>query len=148
MGDKYIESTTFDMEATFKETNNMTPIFFVLFPGIDPTKDVEELGEKMDKSIDAGTFINIPMGQGQEDRANRMLEECAKEGKWIMLQNLHLMQKWIKTFENNLERVSQTADPNFRCSYHLNLQHYLLLILFQNLSYKLVLKFLTKHLKI
>ena len=23
----------------------MTPIFFVLFPGIDPTKDVEELGE-------------------------------------------------------------------------------------------------------
>ncbi|MBR4634650.1 hypothetical protein IKO50_07065, partial [bacterium] len=115
MGDKYIESTTFDMEATFKETNNMTPIFFVLFPGIDPTKDVEELGAKMDKSIDAGTFINIPMGQGQEDRANRMLEECAKEGKWIMLQNLHLMQKWIKTFENNLERVSQTADPNFRC---------------------------------
>ena len=44
-----------------------------------------------------------------------MLEECAKEGKWIMLQNLHLMSKWIKRFENDLERVSQSADPNFRC---------------------------------
>ena len=44
-----------------------------------------------------------------------MLEECAKEGKWIMLQNLHLMSKWIKRFENDLERVSQTAHPSFRC---------------------------------
>ncbi len=115
MGDKYIESTTFDMAATFKETSCLTPIFFVLFPGIDPTKNVEELGATMGKSIEKGTFINIPMGQGQEDRANKMLEDCAKEGKWIMLQNLHLMSKWIKRFENDLERVSQTADPNFRC---------------------------------
>ena len=115
MGDKYIESTTFDMAATFKETSQLTPIFFVLFPGIDPTKNVEELGATMGKSIEKGTFINIPMGQGQEDRANKMLEECAKEGKWIMLQNLHLMSKWIKRFENDFERVSQTADPNFRC---------------------------------
>ena len=115
MGDKYIESTAFDMAATFKETSALTPIFFVLFPGIDPTKDVEELGATMDKSIAKGTFINIPMGQGQEDRANKMLEECAKEGKWIMLQNLHLMSKWIKRFENDLERVSQTAHPGFRC---------------------------------
>ena len=115
MTDKYIESTTFDMEATFKETTNLTPIFFVLFPGIDPTKPVEELGRTMGKTIDQGTFINIPMGQGQEDRANKQLEECAKDGKWIMLQNVHLMAKWIKRFENDLERVSQNAHEDFRC---------------------------------
>ena len=115
MTDKYIESNTFDMVATFKETTNLTPIFFVLFPGIDPTKPVEELGATMGKTIDAGTFINIPMGQGQEERANKQLEECGKEGKWIMLQNVHLMAKWIKRFENDLERVSQTAHPDFRC---------------------------------
>ena len=115
MTDKYIESTTFDMEATFKETTNLTPIFFVLFPGIDPTKPVEELGRTMGKTIDQGTFINIPMGQGQEDRANKQLEECARDGKWIMLQNVHLMAKWIKRFENDLERVSQDAHKDFRC---------------------------------
>ena len=32
-----------------------------------------------------------------------------------MLQNLHLISKWIKRFENDLEKVSQTAHPNFRC---------------------------------
>ena len=56
MTDKYIESNTFDMVATFKETTNLTPIFFVLFPGIDPTKPVEELGATMGKTIDAGTL--------------------------------------------------------------------------------------------
>ncbi len=35
MGDKYIESTIFDMVATFKETSALTPIFFVLFSDID-----------------------------------------------------------------------------------------------------------------
>ncbi|MCQ2818153.1 MAG: hypothetical protein MJ252_12880, partial [archaeon] len=115
MTDKYIESTAFDMAATFTETSYQTPIFFVLFPGIDPTKDVEELGATMGKTIANSKIINIPMGQGQEDKANKQLEICAKEGKWIMLQNVHLMSKWIKVFENNLERVTQTANKDFRC---------------------------------
>ena len=54
-------------------------------------------------------------GQGQEDRDNKILEECTKEGKLIMLQNLHLMPKWIKIFENDFKRVSQTDGLNFRC---------------------------------
>ena len=37
MTDKYIEQKIFDMDETYKETNRLTPIFFVLFPGIDPT---------------------------------------------------------------------------------------------------------------
>lgn len=115
MTDKYIESTTFDMADTFSETSKLTPIFFVLFPGIDPTVPVEELGKKMGKTIEAGTFINIPMGQGQEEKANRQLEECGKSGKWIMLQNVHLMSQWIKKFDTDLERVSLTAHKDFRC---------------------------------
>ena len=69
------------MTVTLKETSYFTPIFLVLFPGIDPIKNFEELGVIMGKSIEKGTFIYIPMGQGQEDEANKMLEECDKEGK-------------------------------------------------------------------
>lgn len=29
------------MAETFSETNSRIPIFFVLFPGVDPTPDVE-----------------------------------------------------------------------------------------------------------
>lgn len=44
-------------------------MFFVLFPGVDPTPDVERQGAKYDISISNGKFTNISMGQGQEDRA-------------------------------------------------------------------------------
>jgi len=29
---------------TYKESNANTPIFFVLFPGVDPTPEVERVG--------------------------------------------------------------------------------------------------------
>ena len=33
-----------------------------------------------------------------------------------MLQNLHLMQNWLKSFERNLELVCENnVHPNFRC---------------------------------
>ena len=41
-----------------------TPIFFVLFPGVDPTPDVERVGRKNGVSISEGSFVNISMGQG------------------------------------------------------------------------------------
>ena len=34
------------MAETYSETNSTTPIFFVLFPGVDPTPDVEAIGNK------------------------------------------------------------------------------------------------------
>ena len=45
------------------------------------SKNVEDLGPIIGKSIEKGIIINIPMGQGQEDRTNKRLEECVKEGK-------------------------------------------------------------------
>jgi dynein heavy chain len=113
-GNKFVEGTV-EVDDTFKETSNKTPIFFVLFPGVDPTLDVERQGEKYGKTSVNGGFINIPMGQGQEEEANRQLEECATSGKWIMLQNVHLMTTWLKKFENDLERVSMDAHEDFRC---------------------------------
>jgi len=44
--------------------NPDTPVFFVLFPGVDPTPEVERIGLKNGVSIAEGTFINISMGQG------------------------------------------------------------------------------------
>lgn len=114
MGVKFIEGFPFDMNETYNETNKFTPIFFVLFPGVDPTIWVEKQVEKIGQKIDT-FFINIPMGQGQEKDADNALETCAKEGRWIMLQNVHLMTTWLKKFENDLERVSLNANPNFRC---------------------------------
>ena len=49
MTDKFIENVSFDPKATFSESNQFTPIFFVLFPGVDPTPIVESLGKNYNK---------------------------------------------------------------------------------------------------
>ena len=115
MGEEYVQQAPFNVFDTFEETNSSTPIFFVLFPGVDPTPDVEKVGATLDISIANGKFENISMGQGQEDRARDAIFRSAKEGTWIMLQNVHLMQSWLKLFEGYLEKASAAADPNFRC---------------------------------
>ena len=115
MSKEFIEQEPFNMEEVYGETNSSTPIFFVLFPGVDPTPETEAIGRERGKIISEGTFINISMGQGQEDRALRLLEEAAEKGDWIFLQNVHLMETWLKIFERKLEEVSLNPHPDFRC---------------------------------
>jgi len=43
-----------------------------------------------------------------------LLAECAKNGNWLFLQNVHLMQSWLKDFERGLESVLKDAHKDFR----------------------------------
>eukprot|EP01019_Chilodonella_uncinata_P004382 GABU01005273.1.p1 GENE.GABU01005273.1~~GABU01005273.1.p1 ORF type:complete len:615 (-),score=248.04 GABU01005273.1:5-1747(-) len=113
LGERYIEQPAFDMQEVYAESNQSSPIFFVLFPGVDPTPAVEELGAKMGITSGNG-FTNISMGQGQEEVAKIEISRCAKEGHWVFLQNVHLMESWLKDLELKLEEISTTAHKNFR----------------------------------
>lgn len=116
MGIEYVEAPPFDVTATKVEMNNITPTFFVLFPGVDPTPEVELIGKQSGKLISDGTFINISMGQGQEKPAIKALKDAGKAGNWVMFQNVHLMTDWMKDFEFNLEVVIEDgAHEDFRC---------------------------------
>jgi len=84
MGLEFVEQPSFDIVKTYAETNVQTPIFFVLFPGVDPTPEVEQIGKLNGKLISDGTFINISMGQGQEEFAIKTLREAGKAGNWAM----------------------------------------------------------------
>ena len=50
------------MKEVYEKTSSNTPIFFVLFPGVDPTSEVERIGMDLGKKLVDGTFINISMG--------------------------------------------------------------------------------------
>jgi dynein heavy chain, axonemal len=39
--------------------------------------------------------MNISMGQGQEKPAEAAVANYARDGGWLMLQNVHLMQSWL-----------------------------------------------------
>jgi len=115
MGKEYVFQKPFDMAATYAETSNQTPTFFVLFAGVDPTPWVEGLGKEMGITFENGNFKNISMGQGQEAPAEAVVARFAKDGGWVMLQNCHLMQSWVPKLERLLEVVQETAHPDFRC---------------------------------
>lgn len=115
MGKEYVSQKPFNMAETFEETSKRTPIFFVLFAGVDPTPWVESLGKEKGISAKNKRFINISMGQGQEAPAEAIVKRFAQEGGWVMLQNCHLMSSWVPKLERLLEVVSEDAHEDFRC---------------------------------
>jgi len=117
LGKKYIDQAPFDIFKTYPEMSPKVPMFFVLFPGVDPTPDVEKVGASFGITSNNGKFVNISMGQGQEEIAANALTKASKEGGWIMLQNVHLMVTWMKLFEIQLETATESEDlnQNFRC---------------------------------
>ncbi|PIK38254.1 beta heavy chain of outer-arm axonemal dynein ATPase [Apostichopus japonicus] len=77
----------------------------IAFTGVDPLKDVEALGKKLGFAIDNGNFHNVSLGQGQEIVAEQAMDLAAKEGHWVVLQNIHLVAKWLSTLEKKLESI-------------------------------------------
>ena len=86
LGTRYVESRSMDFSQSYEESGRETAIFFILSPGVDPLKDVEKLGDKLEFSVENENFHNISLGQGQEAVAETTLEIAARNGHWIVLQ--------------------------------------------------------------
>lgn len=52
-----------------------TPIFFILFPGYSPSKEIEAYACKHGKTVEAGNLTLISMGQRQEGPAEAVLDK-------------------------------------------------------------------------
>ncbi|XP_068406617.1 dynein axonemal heavy chain 11 isoform X2 [Eschrichtius robustus] len=114
LGAKYVERTRLDLVKAFEESSPATPIFFILSPGVDALKDLEILGKRLGFTTDSGKFHNVSLGQGQEMVAEMALEKASRGGHWVILQNVHLVAKWLGTLEKLLERFSQGSHRDYR----------------------------------
>ena len=112
LGDDFVNQSPFSMAKLFRDTTPKSPVLFVLYPGVDPTSWVEDLGKEKGITAERGMFANISMGQGQEARADDTIRRLGKVGGWIFLQNVHLMQSWLPTLDEKLETLS--PHKNFR----------------------------------
>jgi len=114
MGSQYVDPKPIPLDQSFEETHPQTPMFFVLSPGVDPVKEVEALGRKLGFTADKGKFKFVSLGQGQEPVAEEGLENAYKNGTWIMLENCHLMSKWLAVLEKKLEMFNEGSHPDAR----------------------------------
>jgi len=71
------------LESAYEDSTPTIPMCFILSPGANPIKDVEELCKK--KGIKKNEFHLVALGQGQDVNAFNKLEIGHKEGHWVML---------------------------------------------------------------
>ncbi|XP_054832302.1 dynein axonemal heavy chain 9-like [Eublepharis macularius] len=114
LGSKYVVGRSLDFATSFEESGPATPMFFILSPGVDPLKDVEKHGKKLGYTFNNRNFHNVSLGQGQEVVAEQALDLAAAEGHWVILQNIHLVAKWLSSLEKKLEQHSEGSHPEFR----------------------------------
>ncbi|CBY35491.1 unnamed protein product [Oikopleura dioica] len=102
---KYTENRSVPFATSYEETGPGTACFFILSPGVDPLKDVEAIGKKIGFTFDKRNFHNVSLGQGQEIVAEQAMELAAKEGHWVILQNVHLSCSRESEFKSILNSV-------------------------------------------
>ncbi|XP_060520898.1 dynein beta chain, ciliary-like [Cylas formicarius] len=114
LGSKYITARSVAFEKSYEETSSSTPVFFILSPGVNPLKDVERMGKRLGFTFDHGNFHSVSLGQGQEIVAENAMDLAAQEGQWVILQNIHLVVKWLATLEKKMEQCGESAHDNYR----------------------------------
>lgn len=102
------------LAQSLDDSSAANPIFFILSPGADPIQAVEILAKRngFDQKLH-----RIALGQGQDIIASQRLDLAAKEGHWVVLENIHLMPVWLKTLEKKLDQFdnpSTRVHPDFR----------------------------------
>ncbi|XP_044541337.1 dynein axonemal heavy chain 10 [Gracilinanus agilis] len=111
MGEKYVQPPMISFEAIFEQSTPNSPIVFILSPGSDPASDLMKLADRC--GFGGNRLKFLAMGQGQEKVALLLLETAVARGQWLMLQNCHLLVKWLKDLEKSLERITK-SHPDFR----------------------------------
>ena len=53
----------FDAGKIMAEASRSTPLFFILFPGYSPSKDIEAFAASQDRTVKNGKLTLISMGQ-------------------------------------------------------------------------------------
>ncbi|OMJ92498.1 hypothetical protein SteCoe_4738 [Stentor coeruleus] len=92
-------------DKIYEQTNCNSPVVFILSPGADPLSDVTKLGEL--KGFTGNKFKPLALGQGMGVQAIEFLKTGAQRGHWVMLQNCHLLTKWLKELEKELEQITK-----------------------------------------
>ncbi|KAI9224417.1 dynein heavy chain and region D6 of dynein motor-domain-containing protein [Blastocladiella britannica] len=107
IGQKYIEFPPFDLGASYSDSNNITPLIFILSPGADPTGGLLRFADS--KGFTGNKCQSISLGQGQGPIAANLIKSAARNGSWVVLQNCHLAVSWLPSLEKIVEELGPEA---------------------------------------
>ena len=112
LGASYTEAPVLDLRDTLRDSTPLSPLIFVLSPGVDPTQPLRKLAVEMQME---DRLCVVALGQGQAPIAMRLIERGIRDGHWIFLANCHLMTRWLPTLEKILQELeAKNPHPDFR----------------------------------
>jgi dynein heavy chain len=80
LGEQFIDPPPFDLGLIYKDSQNNTPLIFVLSPGSDPLTNLLKFADLKKKNISM-----VSLGQGQGPNAERNIKEAVSKGTWVVL---------------------------------------------------------------
>ncbi|KAH0572596.1 Dynein heavy chain [Spironucleus salmonicida] len=106
LGADFNKPQVFNLEKSYKDSNNIQPILFLLADMADPINDLMMFAEqmRMDKKIQV-----LSLGRGIEKTALNLVTTFVERGNWCVLQNCHLSVGFLKQLQLTLEALQ--ADP-------------------------------------
>ncbi|CAJ1411101.1 unnamed protein product [Effrenium voratum] len=106
LGAEFLEPPPFNLEKVYADSNNVTPLIFVLSSGADPMAELNRLAQKNNMFE---TKAAVSLGQGQGPKAEFAISEGKQQGNWVILQNCHLAVSWMPVLEKLVEELDPDA---------------------------------------
>ena len=113
IGSNYTLSPLPDLQKAFADSSCTTPIVLILGDTADPCSEIYELSERL--NIVGKRLQFLCLGEGKEKQAEGLLKEGVQAGNWVILQNCHMVPKWLPKLEFMCEGLDEdTASTDFR----------------------------------
>lgn len=103
MGRYFVEPPPYSLKNCYDDSSNVTPLVFILSPGSDPMATLIRFAEDM--GIKKSDLMTISLGQGQGPIASDMINRGIQSGEWVVLQNCHLAESWMKELDRICDEV-------------------------------------------
>ena len=100
------------LSALFRDASPTAPVYFLLSVGSDIGPDMDALARDHRK-VKGVSYHEVSLGQGQDVVAEHVIRSAQQSGHWVLLNNAHLMPRWMAGLEKLLDSVAAPHE-NFR----------------------------------
>ncbi|KAK8896419.1 hypothetical protein M9Y10_014318 [Tritrichomonas musculus] len=104
MGEQFVTPPTLNLVNIFKESDPLSPLIFIIMPGIDPEDEIINVSQIMETEK---YLFSYSLGRGRGQGAEDLIKESSEKGFWVLLQNCHLSL----SFMPRLEYIISHLDP-------------------------------------
>ena len=112
LGEDFIKPPTLNLSKIFKDSDCLSPLVFIIMPGIDPQDEINQVAQSMGLDRYLRSFS---LGRGQGQAAEDLITDAASRGFWVLLQNCHLSLSWMPRLEQIITNLSpQNTHQRFR----------------------------------